>query len=236
MPDALFADPCLAELYDAFDGARDDLDAYLAVVDELGARSVLDIGCGTGTFACLLAQRGIDVTALDPAPASIAVARRKPGAHGVRWVEGDAADLPPLTVDLVTMTGNVAQVFLDDHEWAATLEAARRSLRAGGTLVLETRDPNREGWREWTPEQTRTRIDDVVAEAELTGVDLPFVSFRWTFRFPATGDVLTSDSTLRFRTEAEVAASLRAAGFDVIDVRDAPDRPGRELVFVATRR
>ena len=236
MVDALFADPRLAEVYDALDGSRDDLAAYLAVVDEVGAGSVLDIGCGTGTFACLLARRGIDVTGLDPAPASIAVARRKPGADRVRWIEGDTTILPSLTVDVVTMTGNVAQVFLTDDVWTATLDAARRSLHAGGTLAFETRDPRREGWREWTPERTRTRTDDVEAWAELTDVDLPFVSFRWTFRFVTTGDVVTSDSTLRFRTEDEVTASLRAAGFVTIDVRDAPDRPGRELVFVATRR
>jgi hypothetical protein len=47
--------------------------------------------------------------------------------------------------------------------------------------------------------------------------------------------VLTSDSTLRFRSRAEVEASLRAAGFAVAEVRDAPDRPGLALVFIARR-
>jgi len=32
-----------------------------------------------------------------------------------------------------------------------------------------------------------------------------------------------------------VTASLVAAGFVVDDVRDAPDRPGREMVFIARR-
>ena len=52
------------------------------MVDELAARSVLDVGCGTGTFACLLAQRGIDVIGVDPAGASLDIARRKPYADG----------------------------------------------------------------------------------------------------------------------------------------------------------
>ena len=38
---------------------------------------------------------------------------------------------------------------------------------------------------------------------------------------------------LRFRGYDEVVATLLAAGFVVEDVRDAPDRPGREWVFVA---
>ncbi|URN18924.1 SAM-dependent methyltransferase, partial [Streptomyces sudanensis] len=46
---------------------------------------------------------------------------------------------------------------------------------------------------------------------------------------------LTSESTLRFRRREEVEADLVARGFVVEDVRDAPDRPGREFVFVARR-
>jgi len=38
---------------------------------------------------------------------------------------------------------------------------------------------------------------------------------------------------LRFRDRDEIAASLAAVGFAVEDVRDAPDRPGREFVFIA---
>ena len=59
MADAIFEEPRLAEIYDPMDPDRSDLDAYVALAEEFGARSVLDIGCGTGTFACLLAGRGI---------------------------------------------------------------------------------------------------------------------------------------------------------------------------------
>ena len=59
MADVDFSLPRLAKVYDALDPDRSDLDAYLALVDELGARSVLEIGCGTGTFACLLAAREV---------------------------------------------------------------------------------------------------------------------------------------------------------------------------------
>jgi len=45
---------------------------------------VLDIGCGTGTFACLLGARGIEVVVVDPAGASLDVARAKPGADLMR--------------------------------------------------------------------------------------------------------------------------------------------------------
>ena len=70
---------------------------------------------------------------------------------------------------------------------------------------------------------------------EVTDVSLPLVSFRGTYRFLADGQVLTSDSTLRFRDRGEVESNLTAQGYRVLDVREAPDRPGREFVFVAQR-
>src|SRR5258708_35760611 len=48
MADALFEVPRLAAIYDIVDGDRFDLAVYAAIVAELGARSVLDVGCGTG--------------------------------------------------------------------------------------------------------------------------------------------------------------------------------------------
>ena len=57
------------------------------------------------------------------------------------------------------------------------------------------------------------------------------VSFTQHYRFD-DGSLLTSDSTLRFRERDEIVASLSATGFSVLEVREAPDRPGREFVFV----
>lgn len=240
MPDAIFDDPRLAAVYDPLDPDRSDLDAYAAIVAELGATSVLDVGCGTGTFACLLARRGIEVVGVDPAAASLDVARGKPGADRVRWLLGDATTLPPLQVDLATMTANVAQVFLTDDDWSATLSGIATALRPGGRLVFETRVPEREAWRAWNREDSyvRTTIDgvgEVESWEDQVEVIGDLVSFRSTTVFVADGSVLESHSTLRFRSRQQVHDSLTAAGLLVDEVRDAPDRPGREYVFVARR-
>ena len=238
--DPIFADHRLAEVYDPLDPDRSDLDLYVGLVDEFGARTVLDVGCGTGTFACLLARRGVQVTAVDPAAASLEVARGKPGAERVQWVLGDAPSVPPLVVDLVTMTANVAQVFLTDSAWHSTLRAARAALRPGGRLVFESRDPERRAWEEWDRERSYRctvvpGVGAVESWMEVTEVQDDLVSFRWTFVFAADGAVRTSDSTLRFRSRDQLEGSIAQAGMVVEGVRDAPDRPGRELVVIAGR-
>jgi SAM-dependent methyltransferase len=236
----MFADPRLAAVYDTFDGDRDDLDAYAAMAEALGADRVLDIGCGTGTFACLLAGRGFEVTAVDPALASLQIARTKRFADRVTWIHGTASDVGDIQADFAVMTGNVAQVFLEDDDWLATLRAAHDALRSGGRLALEVRDPARRAWERWTPQATRRRRDVpgvglVEAWTEVTDVALPMISFRHTYRFESEGAVLESDSTLRFRERFEIEAALRTVGFTVQEVRDAPDRAGLEFVFIAQR-
>ena len=108
------------------------------------------MGCGTGVFAVTLATRGFDVVGVDPAATFLNVARSKLGAKKVRFLLGDATTLPPLQVDLATMKGNVAQVFLTDDDWMATLVGIHEALRPGGQLVFESRDPARRVWEEWS--------------------------------------------------------------------------------------
>ncbi|HLI45398.1 MAG TPA: class I SAM-dependent methyltransferase [Acidimicrobiales bacterium] len=278
MPDVIFAHPRLAEVYDDLDGVRDDLDLYVAIAEQERSSDILDLGCGTGTLACRLAglrstplgaARSVGavghelsrltpcrpeilahrVVGLDPAAASLAVARRKPHAELVRWIEANAADpdlerLVAHSFDLVVMTGNVAQVFLDDAEWAAVLANAYRLLRPGGRLVFEARRPEAEAWRTWTKDRTYRRLplpgsgrrrgeDHVTTWTELSSVQLPLISFRQHFVFERGPETLISDSTLVFRGEAEIVDQLEQAGFAVKGVRQAPDRPGLEMVFVA---
>lgn len=238
MIEPIFADPRLVAIYDHFDGARGDLAAYLSIVKELRAKSVLDVGCGTGCFAILLRKAGLSVTGLEPARASLDFARAKKGADEIQWILGDASKLPALAVDLAVMTGNVAQVFLTDEAWEENLEGIRQALQPKGHLVFEVRDPAKKAWLDWTREKSYQRllvpgIGYVSAWCEVTSAVNELVSFRWTYTFEASGQVLESLSTLRFRERNAIAASLEKLGYRVLEVRDAPDRPGKEFVFIA---
>jgi SAM-dependent methyltransferase len=235
-PDAVFADPRQAILYDVFENDRADLDLYVAIAQELASRSVVDVGCGTGSLAVRLAALGLQVVGLDPAGASLEVARRKPYAERVEWVAGDATALRNLRLgaDLAVMTGNVAQVFVADEDWHLTLDAVRTCLRPGGWFVFETRRPEVRDWESWSVPPTTVMVPgatSAVTSMTVTQVALPLVTFE--SETVIDGEVLRSMSTLRFRDREEVERDVAAYGFDVVDVRDAPDRPGKELVFVA---
>ncbi len=217
MPDPIFAVPRLAAIYDALDADRSDLDHYAAMVEEFRARRVLDVGCETVALAVMLAGRGCQVVAVDPADASLQVARSKRGAGRVRWLTGDATTLPPLEADLALMTGNVAQVFVSDDEWASTLDGIRAALRPAGLLIFESRDPERQAWRDWTREKSFRRVDItgvgiVESWVDLLQVRQEWVTFRWTFAFDTEGAVFTSESTLRFRSRQALADSLDRRG------------------------
>jgi SAM-dependent methyltransferase len=188
----------------------------------------------------MLAARGSEVTAVDPAAGSLRVARGKPGADRVRWIHGDATAIPLIRADLATMTGNVAQAITDEADWDATLRGIYDALQPAGHLVFESRDPAYRAWQQWNRAASYCVTDlpvvgTVERWVEVTEVNGPLVSFRGTWVFASDGETLTSDSTLRFRERGEIEATLTAHGYCVTDVRDAPDRPGREFVFFAQR-
>src|SRR5262245_41645146 len=116
-----YLDPRLVELYDIENPRGPDTDFYVGLAANLDAHRIIDLGCGNGLLTRDLAINGRYVVGVDPSPAMLAVARRQPGADRVQWVEGDSGALGTPEADLVVMTGNVAQVFLDDSDWMIAL-------------------------------------------------------------------------------------------------------------------
>ncbi|MER2133572.1 MAG: class I SAM-dependent methyltransferase [Arthrobacter sp.] len=241
MPDAIFSHPRLARVYDAVEGDRSDLDVYLGLAAEAGA--VLDVGCGTGTLACLLAARGVEVLGVDPASASVELARSKPGAETVRWVVGTAPDAAADTAnhhrfDLATMTANVAQVFLSDADWIRTLRAILVCLRPGGMLAFETRNPADRAWERWTKECSHHVVDAgpeglVEDWVEVTRVEGELVTFESPTVFLSDGERVDSTSTLRFRTRDALESTLAEAGFGWVEIRELPYAPTRGWLVLA---
>ena len=145
-----YADPRLAEAYDAGMGAEADamLDTpfYLALAQHAAARdhAVLDLACGTGRITLPLARAGIDVTGLDNAPAMLDVARRKAAAEGLEltWVEADMRNFElDRLFGLIVMPYRSFLHLLTAEDQASCLTAVHRHLVPGGRFALNLFTP-----------------------------------------------------------------------------------------------
>ena len=239
-----FLEPRLVEVYDAeCPWSRED-DLFVDLVGGEPMR-VLDLGCGTGRLALGLAGAGHRVTGVDPAPASIAAARRKPGADAITWIEGDSSTLPAASFDVAVMTSHVAQFFVSDASWATVLADLGRAVVPGGRVMFDARDPAARGWERWnvvdSARDIRLPHGSVVAitteVTEFVGDAVTSVH-RYVF---ANGDRLAASVTLRFRSLVEIEQPLRTAGFEVTEVfggwhrQPVGDGDG-EFIVVARRR
>jgi SAM-dependent methyltransferase len=99
-----------------------------------GCRTALDVGCGTGRFARRLAQRGIEVDAVDRSAEVLAAARAAPAppAGRVRYLLADVTRmaLPAGRYDCVACLASL------HHLPFATVAALREALAPGGVLVV----------------------------------------------------------------------------------------------------
>jgi SAM-dependent methyltransferase len=231
-------------LYDLENPRGRDTDFYVDLATELDARTIVDLGCGTGLLTCELAVDGRRVIGVDPSSAMLREAARRQNAGAVKWVEGDATALGEAGADLVVMTGNVAQVFLDDADWMATLSAAKAALRPGGRLAFECRNPDDQPWRRWTRRASYHEIDSpyglIQAWLEVTRVVNGRVRFEHYYVFTDTGDVVTAGSELRFRGLPDLTHTLEKAGFSVEHVyggwgSEPFDAASRVMIVIARR-
>jgi SAM-dependent methyltransferase len=115
------------------------------LAERLPAGRALDLGCGTGTNAIYLAERGWDVAGVDFVGKAIAAARRKAEAAGVtiEFRQGDVTRLESLEgpFDLAVDIGCFHGVPEDRR--AAYVAGLRRLLRPGATFLLYAFNPVR---------------------------------------------------------------------------------------------
>ena len=125
-----------AEVFDRLIGLiGGPLDAYLeGVLHDRGERAV-DLGCGTGRHAVLLAGRYRQVLGVDVSQPMLDIAQRRRAADGIRFVRRDLRDLHPDRdgrFDLVLSTHTLHHV----EDLDATLERVRELVAPGGRVVL----------------------------------------------------------------------------------------------------
>lgn len=106
----------------------------------LAGRRLLDLACGTGTFAVMQAEAGWQATGLDQSKPMLAVARRKAlmASQRVAWLQGDLRSFQVDTpFDLVTCWYDSINYLLDPNDVAACFRAVFDALAPGGLFCFD---------------------------------------------------------------------------------------------------
>jgi len=134
-----FDDAALASSYDAWfetplGQVVDRMEKRLIykLAQPKAGESALDVGTGTGHFACDLAARGLRVTGYDSSEAMLQVARLR--EIGVTWHQGEAESLPFADGSFDLVLSVTALEFVRDRQRA--LAEMFRVTAAGGRLVV----------------------------------------------------------------------------------------------------
>jgi SAM-dependent methyltransferase len=117
-------------------------DDFVARLDAVEGRRVLDVACGTGAATLPLARRGADVTGLDLAPNLLAEARGAAAAVGlsIRFDEGFAEELPYAAASFDIATSMFGVIFSPFPE--RVVAELSRVLAKSGRIALAN----------WTPD------------------------------------------------------------------------------------
>ena len=256
------ADSLFVRAYDVFSRGgfpqvAGDVAFYAGLAQEAGGR-VLELACGTGRIAFVLAERGFDVTGVDISEAMLTVARRK------------AAQSPAAVRDRLTflhqdmtcleLSGRFGLVFIPFRSFQhlltvdlqrKALNAIARHLEPDGRLALNLFDPRLDLLLDASPPPPEISAVDpltghrFVAEILRTRFD-HLVQVRrdlWRYReMDAARNVLDEDTremALRWTYRHELRHLLELCGFAVeaeySDFAGAPAAYGKELVVVARR-
>ncbi|HEY1810908.1 MAG TPA: class I SAM-dependent methyltransferase [Kofleriaceae bacterium] len=206
-------------------------------------RSVLDVGCATGSLCAELAARGLSVAGVDVNARFIAAARLK--CPHVRFVVGEMARFRAPPAALVCCLGTTFGYNLDHTAAAATLANLYRHVRPRGTLVIDTLNaiamlgprPFRAHTRHAFVHGERRYVALIAHRLELA-TQLLTEQVTWRIGARVVRDPV---ERLRLWFPQELAALVVAAGFRNITLFDgygtrSHSFGGRRLVIVARKR
>jgi SAM-dependent methyltransferase len=199
------------------------------VLDALPAGShVLDLACGTGQLAALLAERGFEVTGLDSSAGMLAIARAR--APSTRFVQADARtfELPDRFDAVVSVFDSLNHIVSMD-ELRAVFGRVKNVLVSGGSFVfdLNTVDAVASGHSETLVGEDHVAVIRTRFDPPRRVLTFEAIIFRSRGRLWERSDVRLLQ---RCHDDEEVRHALIEAGFIDVDVTSSEalgHRPGR---------
>jgi len=213
-----YADP---QVYEAEYGQyKGDFDLFLNLISE---GSVLDLGCGTGRLAIPLAQKGLEVTALDASKHMLELACHKSDDLSIQWVQGDICDFQlKQKFDLIIMSGNAFQALLSESDQIRMLNCIKQHLKPSGIFVFNTRNPQEHDFKTspefeyWHSFQNHDGEDVQVYGTQQS--DLSHQIVTYTTKRVWKNKETTTMIQLRFTPYDQLMKLLAHAGFEVFEV------------------
>lgn len=206
-----------AALYDAENGWGPDDDFYRALAAEVGG-PILDLACGTGRLARVLAADGHRVVGVDIAAAMVERARLLDPDGAVEWQVGDAAGFDlGRRFRLIVMTAHAFQHLIGAAAQAALFDGIARHLVPDGSFAFETRNPGRQDyadgagftfWRRFT-DPVRGPVEVWASSAFDVATQVDHVTLLRRF---TDGSERRSTADLQFIDAATLDARMAAAG------------------------
>ena len=225
---------------------RATVDFYSKILEREGLkpRTAVDLACGTGSVALLLAQKGISVTAVDMSEEMLCVASQK----------AQDMDNPPLfvcqqlqslflprAVDLAVCALDSLDYITDPQDCQRAIRRIYRALNPGGCFIFDVN----------TPEKLRAMDDQIFLDEDED------VYCVWRGEFDEAANICTywmdlfqKKGTLWSRSyeehreyaysQQQLTGYLRQAGFTNIEVfgdcrMEAP-RPGEQRIYIKARK
>jgi SAM-dependent methyltransferase len=216
----LYHDHFFAQFYDLQNVWSEDR-AYCLDLAK-GCKSVLDLGCGTGSLATAIAKHVPRVVGADPAPGMLEVAQARHGGERVKWIEGDACDIRlGERFDLICMTGHAFQCLRTRDDRAKFMRTLAAHLAPDGRFIFDSRNPVLEEWREWTPELTRLTLQHPQLGEVETWHDVSFdpatavAAYGTTYSIRASGESSRTEARIAFPPRTEIDELLLEADLRV---------------------
>ena len=236
----------------SYDRLTNDVD-YQAVVDfywqilereGLSPRTAVDLACGTGSVALILAQAGLSVTAVDMSEEMLCVAAEK--AQCLKNPPTFICQLLqelylPRGVDLAVCALDSMDYILDPNDCQKAIKRIYRALNPGGCFIFDVN----------TPEKLRSMDDQVFLDED------DDVYCVWRGAFDETTNICTYGMDLFQRvgcawhrsceehqeyaySQEQLTAYLREAGFTNIavyaDRQFAAPQPGEQRIYLKARK
>lgn len=140
---ALYADQYDALYTDKNYVAECDLIEAACRRNDVRPKSILDIGCGTGTHVIEFARRGYDCTGVDLSPAMLTIANNKAADlvnvdHHPQWLNADAREFEAgRSFDVAVMMFAVISYLTRNEDVIQALKNIRRHLNVGGLFICD---------------------------------------------------------------------------------------------------